>query len=76
MNTNVTVKLLKNHINHTNLPALIEETETDDLTILPESLWQSPGRSLYKCMNSEFVCICVHSSRFQGCISGNWNRGL
>ena len=69
MNTNVTVKLFKNHINHAGMPASIEATEPEDLAILPESLWQSPGGSLYKCMNGEFVCVCVHSSRFQGWIN-------
>ena len=69
MNTNVTVKLLKNHLSSENTPALIEATEPEDLATLQESLWQSPGGSLYKCTNGEFVCVCVHSSRFQSWIN-------
>ena len=65
MNTNTILNLYKNYSSFPDVPDLQSACESEDRAILPESLWQSPGGSLYKCINGEFICVCVHSSRFQ-----------
>lgn len=69
MNMNITVKQYKSHISHINVPDTVESSVPEDLSILPQSLWQSPGGSLYKCIDGEFVCVSVHSYRFRGWIN-------
>ena len=45
------------------------KSEEEMLAELSNSLWRSPGGSLYKYTNGEFLCITVHSPNYRGWIN-------
>ena len=66
MNTIIASKECRDNLTHLISPALKKASAPEVLSIPPHSLWQSPGGSLYRCINGEFICISVHSPKFLG----------
>ena len=66
MNTIIAIEKCRDNLTHLISPALKKASAPEVLSIPPHSLWRSPGGSLYRCINGEFICVSVHSSRFLG----------
>ena len=69
MNTHISSKPDNKYKHQISLSVLKETSLDEDSDFLPDSLWQSPGGSLYRYINGEFICVCVHSLQFQGWIN-------
>ncbi len=77
MNTNATiVKPGKKPFIEKYNPVLLDTHSSEELSTLPESLWQSPSGSFYRCINDEFVCVYVHSASFRGWINKTAIRNI
>ena len=66
MNSSITISQCRDNQTRLIPPSLKKASVPEDLSFLPHSLWCSPGGSLYRVVNGEFVCVSVHSPRFLG----------